>query len=39
MVAGPSGFFFDERLNLWQWFGLLLISLGVVILNVADKTA
>ncbi len=39
MVAGTSWFFFDERLNLWQWFGLLLISLGVVILNVADKTA
>lgn len=39
LVAATSWYFFDERLNMWQWFGLVLISLGVVILNVADKTA
>lgn len=38
MVAAASWIVFDERLNLWQWFGLVLISLGVVILNLADKT-
>ncbi|WP_374407644.1 hypothetical protein [Hydrogenophaga sp.] len=38
MVAAASWVFFDERLNMWQWFGLVLISLGVVILNLADKT-
>ncbi|MGM9428197.1 hypothetical protein [Hydrogenophaga sp. MI9] len=37
MVAAASWVFFDERLNMWQWFGLVLISLGVVILNLADK--
>jgi drug/metabolite transporter (DMT)-like permease len=39
MVAAASWVFFDERLNLWQWFGLVLISVGVVILNLADKSA
>lgn len=37
LVAASSWVFFDERLNGWQWFGLVLISLGVVILNLADK--
>jgi drug/metabolite transporter (DMT)-like permease len=39
LVAAASWVFFDERLNLWQWFGLVLISVGVVILNLADKSA
>lgn len=39
MVAAASWMVFDERLNAWQWFGLVLISLGVVILNLADKSA
>ena len=34
LLALASWFLFDEALNAWQWFGLLLISGGVVILNV-----
>lgn len=37
LVAAASWVFFDERLNAWQWFGLLLISVGVVIVNLANK--
>lgn len=37
LVAAASWVFFDERLNGWQWFGLVLISFGVVIINLADK--
>lgn len=36
MMAGASWFAFGEKLNPWQWFGLVLISVGVVILNLAD---
>jgi drug/metabolite transporter (DMT)-like permease len=39
MMAGASWFVFGEKLNPWQWFGLVLISVGVVILNVADTAA
>ena len=38
MVAAASWVFFDERLNLWKWFGLVLISVGVVILNLAKQS-
>lgn len=39
LLALASWFLFDEALNAWQWFGLLLISAGVVILNVAAPKA
>jgi drug/metabolite transporter (DMT)-like permease len=36
LVAAASWLVFHERLNAWQWAGLVLISVGVVILNLAD---
>ena len=33
MMAGVSWLVFDERLNLWQWGGLVMISVGVLMLN------
>jgi drug/metabolite transporter (DMT)-like permease len=33
MMAGVSWLVFDERLNLWQWAGLVMISVGVLMLN------
>jgi drug/metabolite transporter (DMT)-like permease len=33
MMAGVSWLVFDERLNLWQWVGLVMISVGVLMLN------
>jgi drug/metabolite transporter (DMT)-like permease len=39
LMAGASWLVFDERLNPWQWLGLVLISSGVVILNLADKAS
>ncbi len=37
IMAGASWWVFGERLNQWQWFGLVLISVGVVILNLTDS--
>lgn len=37
LIAATSWLFFSERLNAWQWFGLILISAGVLIMNLADK--
>lgn len=37
LVAAASWLVFHERLNGWQWGGLVLISVGVVILNLADQ--
>jgi len=39
LVAAASWLVFNERLNMWQWFGLGLISVGVVILNLADTAS
>lgn len=39
LVAAASWLVFNERLNMWQWFGLFMISAGVVILNLADTSA
>lgn len=33
VMAAASWFFFDERLTLMQWFGLVLISGGVLVVN------
>lgn len=38
LMAMASWFVFNERLNLWQWLGLFMISGGVMILNLADKS-
>lgn len=37
LMAGASWLVFSERLNGWQWLGLIMISLGVLILNLADS--
>lgn len=39
LMAGASWLVFHERLNLWQWFGLVMISVGVLVLNLADKSS
>lgn len=39
LVAGASWLVFSEKLNLWQWLGLAMISVGVLIVNLADTAS
>ncbi|HST45465.1 MAG TPA: EamA family transporter [Luteimonas sp.] len=39
LMAAASWFFYGEKLGLWQWFGLLLISAGVVLVTTMPQTA
>lgn len=39
LMAAASWFFFHEKLGTWQWIGLLLISVGVVLITAPSRSA
>jgi drug/metabolite transporter (DMT)-like permease len=38
LMAAASWFFYNERLSVWQWAGLFLISVGVLMVTTAPRS-